>query len=459
MKVPQLGFTAALRTDLRHASLDNPPKWAHLRPKMQRLEPGKLPCEAAHDSIQRERGLTLLEVLVSVAIISVLAVMFLPAVEKVRQRARQTACSSHLHQLGVLMHAYAHDHDNLFPAQVPAGKGGSRDSARGSPDAFDVSQHWQLLSDTASDPKLLVCPADLRNPARQWKELQTANLSYFVGLNAALRHPDSVLSGDRNIDVIPRTTSPVLRLTSGVRPTWTALQHHFRGNLLFADGRVEFVADDHLASSLRQATGEVATLWLPSTKAPASNRASRPSDVQQSASRTASPHESPAVASPTASHTERSGTAASTIKPADDSAPPAPQRSAVPGSSSGSPSLAVTTMQSPASSPASSALPSPAPLESSVAMVQQPDKKGVDAQRSAVAPAPQGKPGSEPEVQPADSSWAEGLLTTLAQSIAKPGSRLLWLWLILLLIVVALTTLLEISRRRRLRRRRVASCR
>ena len=60
-------------------------------------------------------GFTLIELLVVIAIISILAAILFPVFQKVREKARQAACSSNEKQLalGVLM--YAQDSDEYLP--------------------------------------------------------------------------------------------------------------------------------------------------------------------------------------------------------------------------------------------------------------------------------------------------------------------------------------------------------
>lgn len=65
---------------------------------------------SAHDrSISRD-GFTVVEVVVTIAILAILLAMILPAVQGVRETARRTTCSSHLHQLSVALEAHARTH-------------------------------------------------------------------------------------------------------------------------------------------------------------------------------------------------------------------------------------------------------------------------------------------------------------------------------------------------------------
>jgi prepilin-type N-terminal cleavage/methylation domain-containing protein/prepilin-type processing-associated H-X9-DG protein len=70
------------------------------------------------------RGFTLIEMLVVIAIISILASILFPTFSKAQEKARQADCASNIRQLGMAVKMYEQDFDGQFPvAFVDTGQG------------------------------------------------------------------------------------------------------------------------------------------------------------------------------------------------------------------------------------------------------------------------------------------------------------------------------------------------
>ncbi len=75
-----------------------------------RSVPAAIPSPAAGP-----RAFTLLELLVVMAVISILAALLLPALGRARESGRATACLSNLHQIGIALQLYVQDNHNRLP--------------------------------------------------------------------------------------------------------------------------------------------------------------------------------------------------------------------------------------------------------------------------------------------------------------------------------------------------------
>jgi prepilin-type N-terminal cleavage/methylation domain-containing protein len=191
----------------------------------------------------RRGAFTLIEVLCVIAIIAILAALLLPGLAQGRARAQRIQCASQLRQAGVAFSTFAHDHNNQLPMRVPAALGGSLEIAQNSyrmtGEFYSSFQHFQVLANELVTPRLLVCPADNRSPALAFGLLHNDNLSYFVGLNADLAKPLSILAGDRNLTNDHLSAATIVRLGPNNFLRWTHELHRFKGNLLMADTHVE----------------------------------------------------------------------------------------------------------------------------------------------------------------------------------------------------------------------------
>ncbi len=218
---------------------------------------------------------TLFELLCVILIIGLLAALLLPALAKVRARARQVQCVNQLRQVGIGFQNFAHDHNSQFPMAVPVSAGGSLEFVRSAEQSqgefYFGFRHFQVLSNELVNPHILVCPADTRQPASAFPALKNENVSYFVATKAVPARPSSILSGDRNVtnDYGPRGTMRYLGPNASLR--WTEELHRFKGNLLFADGHVEEKPTAVLVATAGTEQGSAAAeLVFPSVPAPPS---------------------------------------------------------------------------------------------------------------------------------------------------------------------------------------------
>jgi prepilin-type N-terminal cleavage/methylation domain-containing protein len=206
-------------------------------------------------SNQRNHALTLTEVLVSAAIVCVLAgVAFLvfhrqKAVHRIvhQNRSSEIQCVNNLKQIGLAFRIWEGDNGDKMPMQVPAKKGGAMEPAA----LGNAAPVFRVMANELSTPRILICPADAdRDVAKIFASgFDNSKVSYFAGVDASDAQPSMFLSGDDNfaIDGVS-VKSGLLLLATNAPVSWTAARHVNHGNIGLADGSVQRTD----SSSLRQ---------------------------------------------------------------------------------------------------------------------------------------------------------------------------------------------------------------
>jgi prepilin-type N-terminal cleavage/methylation domain-containing protein/prepilin-type processing-associated H-X9-DG protein len=194
------------------------------------------------DPHNRRRAYTLTEVLVVCAIIGILASMLMPSVTRTIQNGKRTRCSGSLRQVGLVMAAFAHDHQDRYPQAVPRALGGVMEENAEVPVAHGVmALHpgvFQVLAKDFKTLQVLVCPS-----TRFWisrpDTIAVTNLSYSVNLHAEAGASQSVVATDSNLAVRWQELGSFPRYATNVSVRFTFERHEARCNAVYGDGHAE----------------------------------------------------------------------------------------------------------------------------------------------------------------------------------------------------------------------------
>lgn len=207
---------------------------------------------------RQHNGFTFVEMLVVVAVVTMLAVLLLPELANARKRAQLITCNGYLKQISLGYKQWSLDRTNALPMDLATNLGGTKEWIP----TGETFRHFEVISNELNTPYMLVCPADSgRLRVRSFHPaLSNSNVSYFIGLLPDDSQPQMILAGDRNIWNAIRPINGVVGLTTNNTTGWAAGLHEGKGNLALADGSVQV----HSASSLREALGNtgVQTNWV-----------------------------------------------------------------------------------------------------------------------------------------------------------------------------------------------------
>lgn len=222
---------------------------------------------------RRGRAFTLLELLTTIAIIAVLAALLLPALQNSYRKARRIVCTSQLKQISTAFYSWAHDHNDLYPMQVPASAGGTKEFAEQTalnPNEAFTHRHFQAVSNELLVAKVLLCPAEkTRSAARDFESLRNENVSYWLNNDAVFGHPSSPLAGDRNVRTSGRTEWTFVQFGAGDALEFSADLHGHRGNVAFGDTHVDTLDSAALRLAFALVTNSpIVTLALPARELP-----------------------------------------------------------------------------------------------------------------------------------------------------------------------------------------------
>src|ERR1700722_5091028 len=230
--------------------------------------------------IRNAKAFTLIELIGVTVVVVVLLVFIIPRPNRSHSNAPRITCVNNLKEIGLAYLVWANDHNDRFPASDSASDGGWIESLTSADQGFRCWTNYAIMANELGQvPKLLICPADKRKPANTWPNFANTNLSYFVGVSADEKHPQSQLAGDRNLGAGTKSDrnfgfSPesgqgndvAIQTNSQDGPVSWSLKMHSRGNsdgagnIMLADGSAQQVTSVNFRANW-QPPGGLTTNW------------------------------------------------------------------------------------------------------------------------------------------------------------------------------------------------------
>ena len=224
---------------------------------------------------QSHRAFTLVELLVVIAVLTLLVAIQLPVLAGTKAKVEVISCGDNLKRINVAFSSWASSHNDRMPMSIPSAQGGAVEAvgtrAVGSsffsntfPLRRGVFGIFLALSNELTTPKILYCPSEYRANIAQGFRFGDSNAtntgffndngtSYFVGVDAGFFSPNMFLTGDHNLgdsqnppgtpniygdsksNFVSAGTNAFVATAIG----WADNQHRRQGNVNFVDGSVQ----------------------------------------------------------------------------------------------------------------------------------------------------------------------------------------------------------------------------
>ena len=227
--------------------------------------------QSADLSAHSKSAFTRADLLITLGVVALLALVILPALANQRPRSARVICANNLRQIGVGFQLWGQDHGDMPPQEIHYSLGGTSRH----PLVANVWLHFSWISNEVVTPSVFLCPSDSGQPARDFTANPTSGYihgnfrnratSYFLGYVSFERGntPEAVIAGDRNLNWDQQGSCSrlgiaqiILQSTNYPGGRWTNALHGTMGNVLSFDGRVRQLGNPALKHALTPLPGD-----------------------------------------------------------------------------------------------------------------------------------------------------------------------------------------------------------
>ena len=181
----------------------------------------------ARMKLHRRGGFSLIEMLITLALMIVMSVMLYGFGSASRQRSQKKLCSDNLQKIYLAMQIYANDFGGQLPLNTNA--------------VTSEAVLNELVPHYTADTTIFICPGgrDAQIPSGEPLTQHRISYAYFMGrrLQSSPDGSPTVLLSDRQVDTEPKRAGEYVFSRNGKSPGNN--HHKYGGNFLLGDGSVQ----------------------------------------------------------------------------------------------------------------------------------------------------------------------------------------------------------------------------
>ena len=201
------------------------------------------------------------ELLITLAVLSLLVAIVLPAIAHDRARSARIICANNLRQISAGFQLWGNDHGDQPPWEITPAEGGTKLHPLG----VNAWLHFAWISNELNSARVLLCPSDSGRLADDFSFSPTGGYlnanyrntatSYYLS-HAFMGGQFVMFAGDRNLitDSGAFGCSVFSQVNNVGLPTlrgWDTNLHNQAGNIVRLDGRVNQYSNEELRSAVR----------------------------------------------------------------------------------------------------------------------------------------------------------------------------------------------------------------